>query len=82
MDVARAFGRALQAIRQSRRISQEVLAHRSGYHRTYISLLERGLRTPTLETVLKLATVLEISATEMVAEVENVLAQDDSVTKE
>ena len=39
-----AFGKVLKEIRQENSLSQEELGFGSGYHRTYISLLERGGR--------------------------------------
>ena len=66
----KAFGRVLREIRQKRGLSQEQLGFESGYHRTYISLLERGLKSPSLGTIMSLATALEIPATEMIRRVE------------
>ena len=53
-----------------RGLSQEELGFESGYHRTYISLLERGLQNPSLRTILSLASVLNISSSEMLQRVE------------
>jgi transcriptional regulator with XRE-family HTH domain len=66
----RMFGRVLQEIRQQRGISQERLGLDSGYHRTYISLLERGRNVPSLRTIFKLAMVLNIAPSELVHRVE------------
>ncbi len=52
-EVAVAFGKTLRAARRERGISQEDLAFRADCDRTYPSLLERGLRTPTLTVYLK-----------------------------
>jgi transcriptional regulator with XRE-family HTH domain len=52
---ARAFGRALRAARLLRGLSQEQLAESGDFDRTYPSLLERGLRTPTFFVILCLA---------------------------
>ena len=46
--VARAFGRVLREARTARGMSQEDLAGEADVDRTYPSLLERGLREPTL----------------------------------
>ena len=66
----RAFGRVLREIRTERGLSQEQLGFESGYHRTYISFLERGKKNPTLATVFDLAETLRISAWELVRRVE------------
>jgi transcriptional regulator with XRE-family HTH domain len=59
-QAARAFGQALRAARQARGISQEQLAETGDFDRTYPSLLERGLRTPTFFVILSLAEGLNI----------------------
>jgi transcriptional regulator with XRE-family HTH domain len=52
--VARAFGRVLREARQARGLSQEALAGEADVDRTYPSLLERGLREPTLDVFFRL----------------------------
>jgi transcriptional regulator with XRE-family HTH domain len=47
-------------------MSQEVFADKTGLDRTYISLLERGKRNPSLLTLLKLAEALDLSTSELV----------------
>jgi transcriptional regulator with XRE-family HTH domain len=64
--VAQAFGSILRECRIKAQLSQEELALRANLDRTYISLLERGLRQPTLETLFRLAEVLEISPATMI----------------
>lgn len=60
-SVGVAFGGAIRELRTQRGLSQELLAHSSGLHRTYVSMLERGERTPSLSTVFQLANALRIS---------------------
>lgn len=66
----RAFGRVLHEIRLARGLSQEQLGFESGYHRTYISFLERGKKNPTLSTVMDLADTLRVPAWELIRKVE------------
>lgn len=47
-QIAAAFGFILRAERTYRGMSQEELAERADLDRTYPSLLERGLRQPTI----------------------------------
>lgn len=54
-------------------MSQDALANASDLDRTYISLLERGHRSPTLDTLFSLARGLNISLTEMAAAIEALL---------
>ena len=65
-----AFGRILQQIRKEHGLSQEQLGFESGYHPTYIGLLERGRRNPTLRAILRLAAALKVSASDIVGRVE------------
>jgi transcriptional regulator with XRE-family HTH domain len=62
----KAFGDAVRQSRQRSRISQEELAFKAGVHRTYISLLERGLKGPSLRMVFALATALGVDPTDLV----------------
>lgn len=55
-----AFGTVLRKQREERDISQEYLALECGLDRTYISLLERGQRQPTLTTILRIAEAFKI----------------------
>lgn len=64
-DVAEAFGRVLREQRKQRGISQGKLALDCSFDRTYASLLERGLRTPTLPVLLQLSWVLALSPVEL-----------------
>ena len=54
------FVEILQRLRKERNLSQETLGYESGYHRTYISLLERGQKSPSLKTLFQLAKALDI----------------------
>ena len=56
----------LREARRQKGLSQEELAGDAEFDRTYPSLLERGLRTPTLTVIFQLARVLEISAASLV----------------
>ena len=70
----KAFGQLLREHRLKRSISQEELAFKADLHRTYISLLERGLKTPTLSTLFQLCKSLEIEPDYFVAELNEKLA--------
>lgn len=53
-----AIGRILRAQRENLGISQETLAERAEVDRSYVSILERGLKSPTLETLEKICKAL------------------------
>lgn len=59
--VAECFGANLVAAREAAGVSQEELGVRADLHRTEISQLERGLRVPRIDTLIKLAGALEVS---------------------
>ncbi len=65
------FGKVLRELREANKISQEKLAEYCDLDRTYISLLERGLRQPTLTTIFKLAAALEIAPSIIIEKVES-----------
>lgn len=59
------FGQKIQKVRQSKGITQEELAARLGMHRTYIGLIERGERNPTIRTLYKIAKALKVPASDL-----------------
>jgi len=65
-----AFARVLQRERHARGFSQEALAHAAGLHRTYVGLIERGLRNPTIDTGHALAKALGTPLSELIREAE------------
>lgn len=67
----RVFGQVLQQLRRKRGFSQEQLGFESGCHRTYISLLERGAKSPSLKTIFRLATALRVKPSEVIRRVES-----------
>jgi transcriptional regulator with XRE-family HTH domain len=56
-----AFGKVLRRIRDERDLSQEAFGNLLGLHRTHIGFIERGERTPLLDTVFDISVVLGIS---------------------
>jgi transcriptional regulator with XRE-family HTH domain len=67
-DVADAFGATLRAIRLERGLSQDRLSAFCDLDRTYPSLLERGLRSPTLAMILRLAQAMNVEPERLVTE--------------
>lgn len=58
--LAKAFGARLRSVRLDKGITQEALAHAAGLHPTYISNCERGYSAPTLETLVRIASALDV----------------------
>lgn len=60
MNAAEKFGENLMLYRRRADLSQEALGFAAGLHRTEISQLERGLRVPKIDTLIKLAGALSL----------------------
>jgi transcriptional regulator with XRE-family HTH domain len=58
MDTRQALGAALKSARRSRGLTQEDFGEVSS--RTYLSTLERGLKSPTLDKIEEIASVLAV----------------------
>lgn len=58
MEIKPAFGQALKEVRSAKKLTQEDFSEMSS--RTYLSSLERGLKSPTLEKIDQLASVLGV----------------------
>jgi transcriptional regulator with XRE-family HTH domain len=59
------FALNLKNERLRKKLSQEALAAKAGLSVSYISMLERGQRTPPLDTLESLAKALSVSATSL-----------------
>lgn len=68
-----AFGIVLADLRSKAGLSQEKLGSEANLDRSFISLLERGKRSPTLDTMVSLSRVLNVSLTQLISAVEAVL---------
>jgi transcriptional regulator with XRE-family HTH domain len=68
-----AFGRAIRVMRVERGLSQEELGLRSGLSRGFFGKVERGDANPTFETIVKVATALEVPAADVVGLAESYL---------
>jgi len=56
--------------RQQKGLSQEKFAELCGYHRTYISIIERGTRNVTLMVIENLADALGVSVLDLLSKAE------------
>lgn len=68
------LGRAAREFRARLGISQEELAHRAGVTRSYIGDIERGTRNISFQSIRKLATGLDVRASELLTRVEELEA--------
>lgn len=70
-DILSKFGECLRNARIAKGLSQENLAAIVNLDRTYISLLERGKRNPSLICIASLCNALEVKLSELFNEIEN-----------
>ena len=61
----KAFGRALKKIRLKKKFTQEGLSLEAQLARVYISELEYGKKTPSIETVFKISKALNIKCSKL-----------------
>ena len=59
------FGKRIRQLRTERNLSQEQLAELTGIHRTYIVMIERGERNPSLSNVGVFADAFKLSLSEL-----------------
>ncbi|MEQ1645671.1 MAG: helix-turn-helix transcriptional regulator, partial [Pyrinomonadaceae bacterium] len=59
------FGTRIRKLRMAKGLSQEQLAELTGFHRTYIGMIERGERNLSLSNIGVFAKVFEMSISEL-----------------
>ncbi|HEK19773.1 helix-turn-helix domain-containing protein [Mucilaginibacter sp.] len=59
------FGQRIKMLRTKENLSQEALAASTGFHRTYIGMIERGERNISLINIAVFAKVFEMSVSEL-----------------
>lgn len=65
LSIEQRLGEAMRARREALHLSQEAFAEECGLHRTYISQLERGLKSPTVRTLALVAEKLKLTPDEL-----------------
>ena len=65
-QLAIAFGRRLRQLRVERGLTQEQVAERADVHATFISNVERGYSSPTLDTLIRIAAAINVRASELI----------------
>jgi len=66
LDPGLAFGKVLRTVRREVGLTQEQLALAADIDRTFVSLIERGERQPTVRVLFKLAAALHVSAARLI----------------
>ena len=67
----KAIGRRIKAAREKKQLTQEQLAELVDLSTMHISVIERGVKLPKLETLINIANVLDVSADVLLQDVIN-----------
>ena len=70
MSPEKAFGEVVKEIRNGKAMSQEKLAYSSGLDRSFISHIERGVKSPTITSIFQISSALDIPVSEIMRLVE------------
>lgn len=81
MKIEQQFGIVIRDRRTKAGLSQEALADKAGLHRNHVGLIERGLRSPSIEVVRRLALGLETTMTSLVRELERSVATSSKTNR-
>jgi transcriptional regulator with XRE-family HTH domain len=68
-----AFGVVLRELRNKRDLSQDDVASMAGLSQAFIAGIELGHREPTLVTLFRIATALDVPPSDLLARMERVL---------
>lgn len=69
-DVSQRLGKRIRTLRVERGLSQEGFADRVVISRAYISFIEQGTRTASLEVLVHIAEILDVSLSELFLDVD------------
>lgn len=75
-----ALGKTIAERRLSAGLTQEALAYKAHLHPTYLSQLERGLKSPTIRVLALIAHALGLPASELLWSAEIQLSDKDRTT--
>lgn len=67
----KAIGRRIKAAREKKQLTQEQLAELVDLSTMHVSVIERGVKLPKLETLINIANVLDVSADVLLQDVIN-----------
>lgn len=64
-SIIKEFGLRIKQLRQEKNLSQEKLSFETGFHRTYIGMIERGERNISLSHIAVFARVFKMNISEL-----------------
>ncbi len=68
MDM-KAVGQRIKQAREAKRLTQEQLAEKVGLTASHISVIERGIKSPRLETLVEILNTLKVDANSILSDV-------------
>jgi transcriptional regulator with XRE-family HTH domain len=72
LELSDSFARVVERRRKEKGLSRAALAAQAGLHQTYIGLLERGARSPNLDTAQAIAMAFGVSLSRLIVEAERI----------
>jgi transcriptional regulator with XRE-family HTH domain len=76
MDFSDAFAAVVKRRREAKGLSKVGLAESAGLHQTYVGLLERGERSPSIDTAHALARALGLPFSKLIVEAERLAERE------
>ena len=70
-----AVGQVIRRIRTQKHMTQELLSGFAGIARSHLSMIENGTKQANMETIWRIALALEMSPSQLVAAIEEEIAQ-------
>ena len=71
-------GDVIADFRKEKNLSQEVLSGLADIGRTHLSAIERGERKPTLETLFRICTAMNVRMSDVVEEIERRIEAEEN----
>lgn len=78
---SKTVGNVIAEFRKNKGISQEVLSGLADIGRTHLSAIERGERKPTLETLYRISTALDVNMSDIVIKIESEISKQNGNLK-
>lgn len=79
-DISKLVGEQIRILRQNRGLSQEQLALRANLNTTFLGQVERGIKKPTIETLEKIVTALDVNFQDFFSFEKNIDRHRDTAT--
>jgi len=75
---AELIGCVIKGLREEKGMSQELLSGLAGLDRTHYSKIERGQRSPTIDTLFKISHALDIKPHELMTAIEKAVQEQEA----